>query len=709
MKRQMIALVCCVGMGLSGEVDPEVLVERAKQSPMLLYTQEMLPAIQARIATDEDAKAWWNGLRGRVDGALAKDLKVPDDVAQWYHWYSCRKCGAHLTGRTPKVHVCPKCGEEHTGWPYDQSYNFGIHHHCGDMIREAALIGSISGDQKYVDVARRYLLDYARRYRSFPRHDNGGNTEKNRDAGHVFSQILDESVWLIHVVQGYDLIRNVLSEDDRRTICEGLLRPAADLIYRRDDYPRHILGNHQCWHLSAYALAALVLGDVKYVREAQKGLSGWEYQLQTGILSDGCWYEGAWGYHFYTMSSLMPYFTALDNLGEPPPDIFRRMFDPPFGQMTPDGRLPAVNDSARVRFSPGAQAELYERAWTWWRDPVFGWWVSQKPRRSMEYALWGTPVPKGLEVKPPVSCNFEASGFAVLRSRSVLAKGVMPDNYVALDYGPHGGWHGHYDKLNLLVWGRGEMWAEDPGCIGYGNPLHWGWYRSSLAHNTLVVDGRNQQEATGRLLSFGEANGFSYVVAEAGDIAPGVRAVRATALVDDVVLDLVWGESKESHRWEWTFHARGALNVSVAQTSVPTVRPKIDTSSRRTIEREGQASDAWQWTTACREGGHEGKWLATWQKKNGARLGLVQRSIPGTLRTAVGSAQPPPETFRIVANRVQGTSAQFETVLTLDGSTSVDFLDEPIPANHRGFAVRISNRRYTLVVSSTGTVSCVKN
>ena len=253
------------------------------------------------------------------------------------------------------------------------------------------------------------------------------------------------------------------------------------------------------------------------------------------------------------------------------------------------------------------------------------------------------------------------------------------------------------------------MWAEDPGCIGYGNPLHWGWYRSSLAHNTLVVDGRNQQEATGRLLSFGENNGFSYVVAEAGEIAPGVRAVRATALVDDVVLDLVWGESKESHRWEWAFHARGALNVSVAQTSVPTVRPKIDTSSRRTIEREGQASDAWQWTTECREGAHEGTWQATWQKKNGARLGLVQRSIPGTLRTAVGSAQPPPETFRITANRIQGTTAQFETVLTLDGSSEVAFLHEPIPANHRGFAVRINNRRYTFVVSATGTVSCVKN
>ena len=35
MKRQMIALVCCVGMGLLGEVAPEVLVERVGR--VILY------------------------------------------------------------------------------------------------------------------------------------------------------------------------------------------------------------------------------------------------------------------------------------------------------------------------------------------------------------------------------------------------------------------------------------------------------------------------------------------------------------------------------------------------------------------------------------------------------------------------------------------------------------------------------------------------
>ncbi|MDO5319788.1 MAG: heparinase II/III family protein [bacterium] len=703
MKSPLACLVAlsAMGMGLFAEVSPEDLVARARQAPALLFTREQLPAIKDRITADGDAQAWWEGFRKEVDHSLAKNLMVPEDVAQWYHWYSCRKCGAHLKGKSPKEHVCPKCGELHTGWPYDQSYNFDVHHACGKMIRNAALVGLLSGEARYRQVAKDFLLEYAKRYRGYPRHDNNGPNERNRDAGHVFSQILDESVWLINIVQGYDLIREFLTEEERETICEGLLRPAADIIYIRDDYGKHILGNHQCWHLSAYALASLLLGDVARVNEARKGLSGWEYQLQTGILSDGCWYEGAWGYHFYTMSSLMPYFTALRNLGEEPPEIFRRMFDPPFGQMTPDGHLPAVNDSGRPTFVPGSYAELYERAWTWWKDPRFGWWVSQKPRRTMDYALWGAPVPKGLEFPSPTSRNFEASGFAVLRSRSARTKGAIPGNYVALDYGPHGGWHGHYDKLNLLVWAQGEMFAEDPGCIGYGNPLHWGWYRASLAHNTLVVDGKSQKESTGRLLSFGETNGVSHIVAEAGDIVPGVRAVRATALVGDVLLDLVWGESKEQHLWEWAFHARGALKTSVEQRDVPTMRPKIESKTRRDIERQAAASDAWQWTTQCREGAHGGEWRATWQQKKG-RLALIQRSSAGTLRTAVGCAQPPPATFRVTANRVQGTSAQFATAMALDGATEVEFVDEEIPAGFRGFSVRVKGSLHRFRISEDG-------
>ena len=42
------------------------------------------------------------------------------------------------------------------------------------------------------------------------------------------------------------------------------------------------------------------------------------------------------------------------------------------------------------------------------------------------------------------------------------------------------------------------MWGLDPGSINYGVPLHREWYRSTIAHNTVTVDGALQAEKDGQ-------------------------------------------------------------------------------------------------------------------------------------------------------------------------------------------------------------------
>ena len=715
MKHVFVGLGVCVGLavgaqpaaGMRGPARPEVsepsaeeLVDRAKAAPSLMFRAADLPAIRRRLTEDPDAKAWWEGFRRALDANIAKGVKVPPCGAQWYHWYSCRKCGAQLRGESPTRHMCVKCGEVHSGWPYDDAYWFPFQHRCGDMVRDAGVAWAITGERRYADVAKGLLLDYAKVYLSWPRHDNWSKaTDRNPDAARAFSQVLDESVWMIDLVRGFDAISGTLTEEERQTIFARVFRPAADIIYKRDDVGRPILGNHQCWHFSAYALAALMMGDVARVRESIDGLSGWKYQLSRGILEDGCWYEGAWGYQFYTMSSLAPYFTALRNLGYEPPAAFKRLFDSPFGQLAPDWFLPAVNDTARVRFAPGALADLYEQAWTWWGDPQHGWWVAQQPRRTMAYALWGRPARKDAAFTPPASRNFGGTGLAVLRSRSPAAKGPLPDNMLAMDYGPHGGWHGHHDKLQLLLWGRGWMWGEDPGCIAYGNPRHWGWYRSTLAHNTLAMGGRNQAPAQGRLVGYAAGENAAVVAADSGEAYPGATVRRATALVDDIVLDFAEVSADSAHEWEWAFHARGKQETSVTNgVAVPTAPPEIDVRDRRKVEA-AQDMDHWLWVENVREGAHDGTWHSVW-RQGGDALHLFQKSRAGMLRTGTGPAQPPPEKFRLAVNRVTGgRHLAFRTVMTLDGSADVQIGDEIARNGWRGFSATVGGRRFELTVN----------
>ena len=177
MKHVFVGLGVCVGLavgaqpaaGMRGPARPEVsepsaeeLVDRAKAAPSLMFRAADLPAIRRRLTEDPDAKAWWEGFRRALDANIAKGVKVPPCGAQWYHWYSCRKCGAQLRGESPTRHMCVKCGEVHSGWPYDDAYWFPFQHRCGDMVRDAGVAWAITGERRYADVAKGLLLDYAK-------------------------------------------------------------------------------------------------------------------------------------------------------------------------------------------------------------------------------------------------------------------------------------------------------------------------------------------------------------------------------------------------------------------------------------------------------------------------------------------------------------------------------------------------------------------
>src|SRR5207244_5528008 len=100
------------------------------------------------------------------------------------------------------------------------------------------------------------------------------------------------------------------------------------------------------------------------------------------------------------------------------------------------------------------------------------------------------------------------SGYVVLR-------GGQGANYLLLKYGPHGGGHGHPDKLNVIVFAHGRRLSPDLGTPGYGIALNESWYRTTLSHNTVQIDGRSQPPATGSLVSLEHDRSRGFVTASA--------------------------------------------------------------------------------------------------------------------------------------------------------------------------------------------------
>jgi hypothetical protein len=158
-----------------------------------------------------------------------------------------------------------------------------------------------------------------------------------------------------------------------------------------------------------------------------------------------------------------------------------------------------------------------------------------------------------------VSRDYPGAGYAVLR------RGEGRDaTWLCLKYGPHGGGHGHPDKLNFILYSRGTILGFDPGTGLYGPPIHGEWRKTTLAHNTLVVDEENQAPATGASLAFVSTASWSGVLADAGPIYPGVTYRRAVALVGrDLVLVLDMVSAEKEHTFDLVYHEAGGWTAGL--------------------------------------------------------------------------------------------------------------------------------------------------
>ncbi|MCD6361608.1 MAG: heparinase II/III family protein [Armatimonadetes bacterium] len=556
-----------------------------RKRPLLFASQEEIDRAQQRAEQHDWARKTLAGIISRADKALDMAVDIPAEGGQWSHHYVCRECGVGLKTKSPTEHVCPRCGKVYTGWPYDQVVVARQHHRLTRAVFELGLGYAFTGNADYARKAREILLAYGERYVDFPIHNTRGRV--SRSGGRLYAQTLDESVDIIKVAWGYDLIYDsgVFSDEDRRIIENGYLREVAKTIMRNDAGK----SNWQSWHNAGVAAIGFCLRDEALAAHAINGPHGLRYQLRTSILPDGFWYEGTAAYHFYALDALRWTVEAAWHSGMDLYDdaAYKSMYDAPLLYVFPDLKFPAVNDSDV--FSLAGQRRLYELAYARWRDPRYLNVLTATGRGGLEALLWGADelsAAGGMELE---SHDFTGLGAAVLRV------GSGDDQvYLHLDYGPHGGGHGHPDKLTLILFALGRELAPDPGRLAYGAPLHGQWYRQTIAHNTITVDGVSQRPATGRLLLFHDGEGARIVRARCDTAYPGVTMTRTVLLTDRYLLDIFEVASEDEHTYDWAWH-----NVGELTQPPPGGEPSAPLSESNGYQhiadlRRAQCDDSWR-------------------------------------------------------------------------------------------------------------------
>jgi hypothetical protein len=548
-------IVCLLTPAItSAGFDPEVVLSERKHPYLTCTTEELGRLRRAYHSQGVDRQV----VAGYVESAerfIDKTIVFPPRGGQHNQWYQCDKCQIALKTIDDTHHQCPKCGKVYSGPPYDDVIFSRQHSRNLQRMLTAAWAYAISGQEKFAEYAAKVLLGYAERYKNYPYHSASRETTSSwgrKAGGYLFEQTLNEASSLAtRIGPAYDLIHDsgVLSEAQHNKIRQGLLLPMLSSIDRN----KAGKSNWQTWHNAAMLWGGALLGEPSWVEKAiNADGNGLYYQMDVSVSKEGMWYENSWGYHFYTLGALVNMAETARHLGIDlwSDERLKRMFTLPVYYTMANGMLPRFGDD--VNSSVRRIGRLLEPAYHAYQDPQM---LPLLPNRSnFEAIRFGRSVQPETEPPKLESMVFEDAGHAILRTHG--RAGLT----AAMTFGPYGGFHGHLDKLSFVFFGFGKELGVDPGRArsqAYRLPIHTNWYKATISHNTVLVDGKSQKPAAGKLELFKCESDYTVAAATCTEAYTGVEHTRWLVMTDTYLLIFDALESDTGCQFDWTYHNKG--------------------------------------------------------------------------------------------------------------------------------------------------------
>lgn len=193
------------------------------------------------------------------------------------------------------------------------------------------------------------------------------------------------------------------------------------------------------------------------------------------VYTDGAQIELTPGYHWVTLVNFLSMLDVTRRNDVKLPVSFQegleKMFEYFVAVAMPDGYTPALNDSGKL-------------------------WISQPLRQGLElfpqradFEFFASDRKRGV---PPVPTSWALTnaGWYVMRTGW-----KTDDRYLFFEAGPFGAAHQHEDKLNLVVHAGGRTILTEGGTYSYDSSDWRRYILSTRAHNTVMVDGMEQNRS----------------------------------------------------------------------------------------------------------------------------------------------------------------------------------------------------------------------
>jgi hypothetical protein len=477
------------------------------------------------------------------------------------------------------------------------------------LIAGAGALYRLTGDRAYAEFARDLLLAYADLYPTLDRHPAGRASVKGR----LFWQALNDSVWLVYASQGYDAIRDSLSDADRRRIDEDVFRRMARFFAEENAAYFDRIHNHASWAAAGVGMAGYVLRDDRLVEQALRGSradgsAGFLRQIDELFSPDGYYAEGPY-YQRYALAPFIIFSRAIE-ANDPERGIFayrdgvllkavESVIQASYG-----GRIIPINDSIPEK---GIDSE----------EIVTG--VAVGFSQTGDERLLSIAAEQGRTILTPDGLAV-ARGLAEDRDRpfdfrsislsdgpngdrgalALVRSGGVDGQLLVMKNTQQGQGHGHFDRLNWLFYDRGAAVVTDYGAARFLNveakdgggylDENESWAMSTIAHNTLVADGQSQfggdwehaEQFAMTQEAFDLSPGFQVARGRTADAYPGVEMTRTLALVEHpdlsapLVIDVLRADGDRPRLYDLPIHFAGhIITQGFEARHAPEARPVL--------------------------------------------------------------------------------------------------------------------------------------
>lgn len=533
--------------------------------PTIFFGVERLREIHRKIKNFQWASDIFEKMQMEAELVLLEPPQLPEERIGWRHDFYSHETAEHLIYdiNKPNQFLDPLTQSFHSSEAQHRAWVLLTHERTYRLMRSIGLLYKLTGDERYAQ----WVTEGMRLAAQFFTHEEF--REGNYGDALYFQPLYDAQI-LILIANAYSFTRESkqYSSADHQTIRKGIFE--IGMPTQIQFFEKTGAHNMTCYVGACLAISGEVTGHHEWTRLGLDGNQGGLYALlRDGLRTDsqgqvdGFWFEGTMFYHFYSIFPMINLFEMLRQKNQVTQEIqtrFEKLFKAPLLLCDQDLSLPCIGDLG----SPGSRSltiyrHLYEYAAGQFCCDLFtqtlgAIYQRDIPRNNLAALAFG-PDKVDSEPLSQKSTHLPAMGFGIFREN-------MPEGplYLLFKGGPHGAGHDHFDKLSIDIRALGEQITPDLGSAGYALEDIHAYYRSTLSHNTLMVDEKDQQWVKKSHFEFQEKNPLqtSAIIEDAYEDVKLERKIQLDT-------SIIWIEdqciSDTVHRYGWIFHARGGMKI----------------------------------------------------------------------------------------------------------------------------------------------------